>query len=306
LDSNKAISFCGRLLNSSNRKTIAGSSSELCKAIDNGADLRIYTEFKYGEHIEPGSPNLESVKEVSDFRVTYLIDKRWAAGIMNLRVPALPPKGFGPRMSMSFFMYNQDGSQAIARPYLDRQPALGSKGLCALDDHSAMPKYHQSDSWDANTNAPSSNFIYDFDVYRFFVRNGWREVYFNDADGSVISGSLAELMEAFEQGCEIKVAVQNPWSDIHGNSDSRLSQQLFIHAGPGYYNTEQKLFTIETQPLVRVKPSIPMRYATDNWDFGWFLLRSDGFASYWRCDPYNLKFEIINTRLRTRWFVSSL
>jgi len=290
----------------SNRKIIAGSESELCKAIDNGADLRIYTEFKYGEHIEPGVPNLESVEEVSDFRQTYLIDKRWVAGIMNLRVPASPPKSFGPRISMSFFMYNQDGRQAIARPYLDGQSAFGLKGYSALDDHSAMPKYHQLDSFDANTNAPSSNFIYDFDVYRFFVRDGWRQVYCNDSDGSAVNGSLDELIEAFAKGYEIKVAIQNPCANMPGNYDHNLSQELFIHAGPGYYNTEQKLFTIETQPVVIVKPSIPMQYTTDSWDFGWFLIRSDGFASYWRCDPYILKFEKINMRIGIRWFVSSL
>ena len=288
------------------RKIIAGSPSALSNAIDNAADLRIYTEFKYGEHIEPGSPNLESVKEVSDFRVTYLLDKRWAAGIMNLRVPAAPPKSFGPRMSMSFFMYNQDGSQAIARPYLDGQPALSSKGPSPLDDHSDMPKYHQFDSWDAGTNSPSSNFIYDFDVYRFFVRDQWRQIYYNDADGSVISGSFDEFMAAFEQGYEIKVAIQNPWISMNETDNCKLIQELFVHGGPGYFNTQQRLFTIETQPVVRVKPSIPMKYTTNGWNFGWFLLRSDGFATYWRCDPYSLQFEKITTRLAIRWFVSKL
>jgi hypothetical protein len=34
-----------------------------------------------------------------------------------------------------------------------------------------------------------------------------------------------------------------------------------------------------------------MKYASDGWDVGWFLLRTDGFASYWRCDPYTLAFK---------------
>jgi hypothetical protein len=62
-----------------NRRVIKGTSFTLCEAIKCGADLRIYTEFKYGEHIELGSSNLELVQEVSDSRVTYLID---AAGLL--------------------------------------------------------------------------------------------------------------------------------------------------------------------------------------------------------------------------------
>lgn len=284
-----------------NRQVVKGTSSALCEAIGRGADLRIYTEFKYGEHIEPGSLNLELVQEVSDFRVSYLVDNRWVAGIMNLRVPALPPNGFGPQISMSFFMYNQDGSQAIARPYMYGRPVTGAKGISPIDDHSDMPKYHQFDNWDAGTNAPSSNFIYDFEAYRFVVSDDWREVYRHSADGSAISGSLDRLTEAFTKGCEIKVAISNPCIDLSGQD--AVSHELFVHGGPGYYNTQQRLFTVESQPAVRVKPGIPMKYASDGWDFGWFLLRTDGFVSYWRCDPYTLTFEKLTARYAIRWFV---
>ena len=75
---------------------------------------------------------------------------------MTLRQPVDLPDGFGPRPSMSFFLYNQDGQQAIARPYLDGAPAAGTLGPAPIDDHSDMPRYHQQDSWDASTNAPST------------------------------------------------------------------------------------------------------------------------------------------------------
>ena len=287
-----------------NRRVTKGTSVALCQAIGRAADLRIYTEFKYGEHIEPGSPNLELVQEVSDFRVTYLVDDRWVAGIMNLRVPAHPPHGFGPRMSMSYFMYNQDGSQAIARPYLDGPPAAGTKGSSPIDDHSDMPKYHQFDNWDVKTNAPSSNFIYDFETFRFFVRDDWREVYSNSADGSVLTGSLDALIDAFANGSEIKVAISDPCAELSANdAPTAISHELFVHAGPGYYNTDQRLFCVESQPAVRVKPAIPMKYTTDGWDFGWFLLRTDGLVSYWRCDPYTLAFEKRTNHFAIRWFV---
>ena len=285
------------------RKVVQGNSASLCEAIKRGADLRIYTEFLYGEHIEPGSPNLELVQEVSDFRVTYLIDDRWVAGIMNLRVPAQPPLGFGPRISMSLFMYNQDGQQAIARPYLDGKVSANIKGSFQLDNHDDMPKYHQIDNWDVQTNAPCSNFIYDFEVYRFFVSDSWHEVYSHTSDGSVIAGSLDMLTEAFAKGYQIKVGISNACVDLAPSHSDTLPHELFIHAGPGYYNTQQKLFTVESQPAVRVLPAIPMMYKSGGWDLGWYLLRTDGFVSYWQCDPYTLEFKKSSGNYAMRWFI---
>ena len=284
------------------RCVVAGSSSALRAAIKRGADLRIYTEFKYGEHIEPGSPNLEIVQEVSDFRVTYLVDDRWAAGIMNLRVPAVPPNGFGPRVSMSFFMYNEDGQQAIARPYFDGRPANNNKGPAPLDDHSDMPKYHQIDNWDIETNAPSSNFIYDFGIYRFIVRDNWREVFSHTADGTVTQGSLEELTRSVAHGCEVKIGVSEICADLTGQTDI-MPHELFIQVGPCYYNTERKLFTVESQPIVRVTPSVPIRYQSNAWDFGWLLLRTDGTVFSWLCDPYTLAFRKSEGRYAIRWFI---
>ena len=111
------------------RQRVGGSEEALADAIRRGADLRIYTEFRHNEHVDRESNNPELVQEVSDFRVTYLLEDRWTAGIMNLRQPVgLVEDGFGPRASMSFFMYNQNGLQAIARPYLDGKPDEGLPG----------------------------------------------------------------------------------------------------------------------------------------------------------------------------------
>src|SRR5512141_1243530 len=87
-------------LNSS-REVIDGSPEALCAAVGRGAGLRIYTEFIHNEHIDPTSPNNELIREVSEFRATYLLEGRWAAGIMTLRQPISLPGGFGPRASMS-------------------------------------------------------------------------------------------------------------------------------------------------------------------------------------------------------------
>lgn len=285
------------------RTITKGAEVDLCDAIRRGADLRVLTEFIYNEHIDPASKQAEVVREVSDFRVTYLVNNRWSAGIMSQRMPICPPNGFGPRASMSFFMYNQNGWQAIARPYLDGPPSPGSRGPSPIDNHDDMPKYHQLDGWDAATNAPSSNFIYDFEVYRYLVNDDWREVFANTADGSVVSGSLAALIDAFSAGCEIKVGIRGLCNDLAEPTAAPIDHTVFVQTGPGYYCTDRKLFCAGSQPVVRVRPGIPMRYASGAWDFGWLMPRTDGWVDRWLCCPYTLQFAKKPGRFDIRWFV---
>ena len=119
----------------STRTVVAGSEKALVDGIRKGGDLRICTEFLHNEHIDVRSDSAERVREVAEFGVTYLVEERWAAGIMSLRQPVELPTGFGRRPSMSFFLYNQDGRQAIGRPYLDGVPPHGVPG--------ASPHTHQ-------------------------------------------------------------------------------------------------------------------------------------------------------------------
>jgi len=107
------------------RQIIAGSEKALSDAVRRGADLRVGTTFRHNEHIDTDSTNTELVREVMDFRIVYLLKDYWVAGVQNLRMPVSLRKGFGPRESMSFFLYNQDGHQAIARPYLDGRVPTG-------------------------------------------------------------------------------------------------------------------------------------------------------------------------------------
>lgn len=281
-----------------------GSFADLNAAIRRGADLRIATAFRHNEHIDPASASTELVQEVAEFRETYLIEDRWSAAFMTLRMPVDIPVGFGPRPSMSFFMYNQDGQQAIARPYLDGTPVSGEPGPSPLDDHSTMPRYHQHDSWDGATNAPSSNFIYDFDSYRFLVNDRWQEVLAHAADGSVLAGSVTDLADAFEQGLPVKLGIRGLCADRAPTGETPLDHEVFIHAGSCYYYTEQKLFMTGTHPLVRVRPAIPLRYVSRGWDFGWLMARSDGQVARWLCDPYTLTFQRSQARYALRWFVA--
>ena len=283
----------------SKREIIAGSEKALVDAIKRGADLRIYTEFNYEEHIEPGSPNKELVKEVSDFRVTYLIDRRHVSAIMNLRMPVNPPNGFGERPSWSFFMYNQDGQQAIARPFLDRQAAEMPCGACAAVSPENMPKYHTLSCYDDNSNAPCHNFIYDFENFGFMVQDNWTEVFAHDEFGRTISGSFDAFMDAFISGSDMKVGIKN----LFNEGGNQLGYELFTHCGPGYYNTKSRIYCMSTQPTVVVEPAIPMVYRTNNWSSGNLLVRTDGEVEYWFYTPYTMEYAKKRTRASMRYFV---
>ena len=299
---------CALELNA-DRTVVAGSEEGLGDAIRRGADLRIYTEFLHNEHIDVTSDSTERVREVAEFGVTYHLrstlspSKGWAAGIMSLRQPIELPAGFGSRPSMSFFLYNQNGQQAIARPFLDGVGATTTPEPSPSEAPADMPKYHQHDSWDEQTNAPSSNFVYDFDVYRYCVYDAWQEVLSNDADGAVQSGSLQTLVEAFSEGRAVKVGVRGLCADLADPSSSAMEHEVFVQGGSCYYYTEQALFIAGSHPVVRVKPNIPLRYESHGWDFGWLMLRTDGHVVYRRCDPYTLAFQDIEGRYAIRWFV---
>jgi hypothetical protein len=288
----------------SQRQRVAGSETALRDAICAGADLRVGTGFLHNEHIDTTSDSGELIREVMDFRVTYLLDSRWVAGIETLRMPVSLPDGFGPRASMSFFIYNQDGHQAIARPHLDGQPSPGKPGPSPIDEHAEMPKYRELESWDADTNAPSSNFLYEFEYFRYFVHDGWEEVLSHSAEGHINSGSLDALVNAFSEGREVKVAIHNLCNDLISPEETHTEHEVFVHLGAGYYYTERKQFMASANPVVRTRPTIPLGYGTSCWDFGWVMPRSDGHLARWLCNPYTLQFEKSVTNHSMRWFVS--
>jgi hypothetical protein len=286
------------------RRPESGNVEQLSLAIRGGADLRIGTAFRHNEHVDPESDSPELIQEVMDFRITWLIDDRWVAGIENLRMPVALPDGFGPRESMSFFLYNQDGHQAIARPFFDGRPATGRPGPSPINDWPSIPKYHELQSFDAETNAPSSNFIYDFEYFRFMVHSGWREVLAHDVDGEVISGDVRELAETVGRGAEVKVAIRGLCDDLTADGDSLIDHEVFIHLGACYYYTERQLLMAAANPVVRTSPAIPLGYGSGVWDFGWLMPRTDGHVARWLCDPQTLKFRRDSRRHAIRWFVN--
>jgi len=135
------------------------------------------------------------------------------------------------------------------------------------------------------------------------VNDSWREVLHHSSTGEVLSGSLSELVDAFSAGCAMKLGLENLCQDLQGESATKLHHTVYVQGGSAYYYTEQKLLIIGTHPVIRVRPQIPLQYASGNWDFGWVMVRSDGRVVYRRCDPYTLKFTDHVQHNSVRWFV---
>ena len=287
----------------SKRQVTGGDETSLANAIRAGADLRIGTAFLHNEHVDLSSDSNEIVEEATDFRITYLLEDRWVAGVENLRVPIEIPNGFGPRESMSFFLYNQDAHQAVARPFLDGH-SVSEPPDESWKEAPLMPKYHELDNFDAATNAPSINFIYDFEYYNFMVRSNWTEVLAHDAKGKVISGDVSELARAVKAGAEVKIAVRGLCDDLSDNATELIDHEVFIHLGACFYYTQQQLLIGSANPVVRASPSIPLVYAPQAWDFGWLMPRTDGHVARWLVDPYTLKFRRDFACYAMRWFIS--
>ena len=286
------------------RKITAGSEQALGDAIRRGADLRISLASIHNEHIDRASDNNDLIREMLGCPVTYLLDDRWSAGIMSDRVPLAPPDGFGPRMSMSFFAFNQDGRQAIARPYLDGEPVGGKPGPTPPTGDHPNPKYHQFDGWDADTNAPSHNMVYEFEYYRFYVGNHWEELLSHDASGTVTGGSLEALTHAvYEDGGDVKVGLRGLCRDLADDPARAMDHEVFVDLGSCYHYTDGKQLLGPSRTVVRASPATPLSYRSQAWDFGFVMPRTDGFVACWWCDPYTLKFHRTEGQYPIRWFV---
>jgi hypothetical protein len=289
------------------RSVAAGSKEALADAIGHGADLRIYTEFLYEEHILPGGgdPTLSGpIREVIDFRETILIEGRYVAGITTLRQPLEPPHGFNGRdPKMSFFMYTTDGDQALANLVLGDQPGSAAPGeRVVVPTPADMPKMGVQEFHDLGTTGPSRNFVYDMETYRFIVRDEWREILAHDADGRVMAGSFAALEAAQVAGQEIKVGIRDLAADLTPAGTPRVSHEVFTLVGSGFVHVRAGLYVTLTHPLVRVAASIPIRYHSGNWDAAWVFLRTDGQAQVRRIDPYTRNWEDRPARFACRWF----
>ena len=243
----------------SDRSINSGTKEALHDSISRGADLKTYTEFRFNEHIDTDSKDSQLVEESTEFRVTYLVEDRWVAGIMNLRQPVSFYHGFGPRPSIN--------------------------------------------SHDDDSNAPSQNFIYDFDIYRFMVKDDWEHIFTNDSKGVNSFGSIEDLSEASRAGCEFKVGITGLCNDLNSDLNDYMKHVVFNHLNSCYYHTEKKLMIGSTHPLIRVKPQTPMLYESNGWDFGWAVVRTDGIGFMRIVNPYSLEFRDVERQFEVQWYV---
>jgi hypothetical protein len=292
------------------RSVVSGSKTALAEAIGRGADLRVYTEFLFEEHIVPGGTGEASlqgpIREVIDFRETILVDGRHVGGITTQRQPLEPPFGFnGTQPRMSFFMYTSDGDQALAGLVFDGVPDAPPPGTRTVEPPpSDMPKMGEQEHFDLGTSGPSRNFVYDMEVYRYFVRDDWEPVLAHDADGTVVAGSFDALEAAQIAGREIRVGIRDLNADV-GRADSAqgpLPHEVFTPVGSGFLHTGPRIYAALTHPLVRVAPTDPLRYASGAWDVAWVFLRTDGAAVVRRVDPYTRAWQDRPARFGCRWF----
>jgi len=293
------------------RSVIAGSKAGLVAAILRGADLRVYTEFLFEEHVVPGGngdPSLDGlIREVIDFRETILVEGRHVAGITTLRQPLEPPFGFnGREPKSSFFMYTSDADQALANlVFAGVEGATPPGGRSVTPTPADMPKMSEQEYFDVGTSGPSRNFVYDMETYRFFVRDDWDEVLGHEADGTVTTGSFERLEAAQIAGREIKVGIRDLAAGMGGRGglgDGATPHEVFTPVGSGFVHTRPRVYAALTHPVVRVAAAEPLRYASGNWDVAWVFLRTDGQATVRRMDPYTRTWEDRLGRYACRWF----
>lgn len=291
------------------RRVTAGSYESLCAAIARGADLRVYTEFIHEEHIAPGGSaeaqkSKGLIREVIDFRETMLVAGRHAAGVTLYRQPLEPTTGFnGATPKTSFFLYNMDGHQACANLLLDAVARTAPPGKRTTSPTPAdMPKMSPEEQFDLETHGPSRNFVYDMEVYRYFVRDEWTEVFAHDADGRALRGDFDALERAQLAGREWKLSIRGLCDDLVRGGEP-MEHEIFSHCGSSFLHTGRRFHELLTHPIVRVAPSIPVKYASGNWDVVWVSIRTDGVATIRSLNPYTRQFSDRRTRLACRWFV---
>ncbi|MDO5553299.1 MAG: hypothetical protein Q4G68_06020 [Planctomycetia bacterium] len=282
------------------RKITTGSPELLRNAVANGADLRIATGFRHNEHIDVTSQDDQLIVETSSFKQTVLINDRWVAGYMTLRQPVTLVNGFGQPNSLSLFLYNQNGQQALARVIFEDRPdsAFGKK----LESE-GVSKFHTFSQYDTESTGPSKNFVYDFDFYRYYVTEKYSFSYANDAKGNCKSGNFARLAQASEHGKTIKVGIRGISSYLW--PEYQATDEIFIPCGSHYYYAKKKLMVASTEPFVVIPATIPLEYRANALRYCWAIVQSDASATIRSYDPIAKEWHDYQTSLPVRWFVEN-
>jgi len=290
-----------------NRKVVSGDRETLRRAIANGADLRIYTEWLFEEHVAPDlkramkDDEAGMLQEVIDFRETMTVGDEHACGVTTLRQSILPIERFNPAAPnrMSYFLYDLDGWQGCANLLFGEAAGAGeSVAKRVIPPRPDMPKMSEMEQFDAGTTGPSSRFIYQFERYRYFVRDDWQEVFAHDEEGEAVSGSFDALHAAHQSGRDLKVAIRNVCTDWAEKNE----HEVFTLIGSSWVHTGRKSLEGLSHPLVRIAPGKPIRYSSRGWDVAWVYVGTEGHATVRKLDPWTREFHDEPTRLACRWF----
>jgi hypothetical protein len=155
----------------------------------------------------------------------------------------------------------------------------------------------------------------------------WKNVLELNEQREPVHGSALALCDAIRKGADLRIGTafrHNEHIDttsqnselIREHMDFRVTyllddlgdgppHEVFVHVGPCYHYTRSKFLIGAANPLVRVRPAVPLVYRSRAWDFGWVTARTDGFVARWLCDPYTLQFAKSTARHAVRWFVDA-
>jgi len=278
---------------------IQGSVVNLNSLLAAGADLKVSTGFTFNEHIDINSKDDQTVAETSTFAQTVIIDDHWSAGFMTLRQPVELPNGFGTANSLSLFLYNQNGLQAMAKLVLDGQV---EKALNNDTDDFGYVKNHLISMNDQGTCGVSRNFIYDFDFMAFSLNDIYEELFANSKEGICVGGSIDGMAEAYAKGRGIKLAVKDISEALWGKSTH--SDEHFLHCASSYYLTKEKVMIASSLPFISVPADIPLTYKARSYKYCWLVARSDGRVEIRSYSPFENKWLTQTMRTKLRWFAS--
>ena len=178
------------------------------------------------------------IREVIDFRETILVDGRHVAGDHDPAPAARTRRSAStaPSRKMSFFLYQSDGRQACANLLFGDVDLGRSRPAPAtvVPTPADMPKMSPEVVYDLGTTGPSRNFVYDMEIYRYFVRDDWQELLAHDADGTVDRGSFDAIEAAQIAGREFKVGIRGLAA---GARRMGPDHEVFSLVGSGFLHT---------------------------------------------------------------------
>ena len=98
------------------------------------------------------------------------------------------------------------------------------------------------------------------------------------------------------------MGIQDLCADLAASKDKVLPHEVFIEMASTFNHVEHGFLGAESLPVMRVGPAIPLAYASNNFEFGWVLPRTDGKVFYNMVNPYTLKFRQFSSNHAVRWF----